>query len=92
MRHRKRSAALIKPSFLLELASHAVMGIALGLAFAFLVIHIAPLGMETLINHSPNPAATLLTFVATCATTFCIGATLTGLAISLIDDDAPGSK
>jgi hypothetical protein len=39
-----------------------------------------------LINYSPTPDAVMLMFVATCAITFGIGATLTGLAITLTED------
>jgi hypothetical protein len=85
---------LIKPSLLLELASHAAMGVAVGLAFAYLVIHITALGIATLISYSLSPVATLPMFVVTCATTFGIGATLTGLVISLTEehDGASGKK
>ena len=81
MRPKKRSA-LIKPSLLLEVASHT----AVGLAFAFLLTHITALGIATLINYSPAPDAVMLMFVGTCAITFGIGATLTGLAITLTKD------
>ena len=53
MRPKKRSA-LMKPSLLLEAASHTAMGIAFGLAFAFLATHITALGIATLINYRPN--------------------------------------
>ena len=86
MRPRKPSA-LITRTLLLKLASHAAMGVAVGLAFALIVIHITPLGIATLISHTLNPEATFLMFVGTCATTFGIGATLTGLVITLIEYD-----
>ena len=53
MRPKKRSS-LIKPSLLLEATSHTAMGIAVGLAFAFLATHITALGIATLINYSPT--------------------------------------
>jgi hypothetical protein len=69
------------------------MGIASGLAFAFLVTHIGALGVTGLMSYSPNPPATLLTFAGTCATTFGIGAALTGLLFRLAaDDNASGCK
>jgi hypothetical protein len=83
----RKSSASITPTLLLELASHAAMGVAVGLAFALLVTHITPLGIATLINFTPNPGATFLMFVGTCATTFGIGATLTGPVIILTEDD-----
>jgi hypothetical protein len=82
----KKRPALIKPSLLMEATSHTAMGVAVGLAFAFLVTHITALGIATLINYSRAPDAVMLMFVGTCAITFGIGATLTGLAITLTED------
>jgi hypothetical protein len=83
----KKRSALIKPSLLLlEVTSHAAMGVAVGLAFAFLATHITALGIATLINYSPTPDVVMIMFVGTCAITFGIGATLTGLAITLTED------
>src|SRR3977135_1386008 len=81
----KKRSALIKPSLLLEATSHTAMGIAVGLAFAFLATHITALGIATLINF-PTPDVVMIMFVGTCAITFGIGATLTGLAITLTED------
>lgn len=78
---------MIKPSLFLDLASHAAMGVAVGVAFAFFVTHITALGIAPVIDCSPSPAATLLMFVGTCAITFGIGATLTGLAMTLTEDN-----
>jgi hypothetical protein len=85
VRPNKRSA-LIKPSLLLEVSSHTAMGIAVGLAFAFVATHVSALGIATLINESPTPDVVMKMFVGTCAITFGIGATLTGLAITLTED------
>jgi hypothetical protein len=85
VRPNKRSA-LIEPSLLLEVSSHTAMGIAVGLAFAFVATHITALGIATLINESPTPDVVTNMFVGTCAITFGIGATLTGLAITLTED------
>src|SRR6201996_6766388 len=82
----KKRSALIKLSLLLEVACHTVMGIAVGLAFAFLATHITALGIATLINYSRTPDVVMIKFVGTCAITFGIGATLTGLAITLTED------
>jgi len=62
------------------------MGIAVGLAFAFLATHITTLGIATLINDSPTPDVVMIMFVRTCAITFGIEATLTGLAITLTEN------
>jgi hypothetical protein len=77
---------LIKPSLLLETISHTAVGIAVGLSFAFLATHITALGIATLIDDSPTPDVVMTMFVGTCAITFGIGATLTGLAITLTED------
>jgi hypothetical protein len=82
----KKQSALIKPSLLLQAMSHTAMGIAVGLAFAFLATHITAVGIATLINYSPTPDVVMMMFVGTCAITFGIGATLTGLAITLTED------
>jgi len=84
MRAKKRSA-LITPSVLLEIASHTAMGVAVGLAFAFLAIHISPLGIATLISYSRTPHDLMVMFVGTCTIAFGIGATLTGMAITLTE-------
>jgi hypothetical protein len=87
----KKRSALIKTSLLLEVTSHTAMGIAVGLAFAFLATHITALGI--LINYSPTPDVVMIMFVGTCAITFGIGATLTGLAITLTEDiDSTGRE
>jgi hypothetical protein len=89
----KKWSALIMPSLLLEAISHTAMGIAVGLAFAFLATHITALGIATLINSSPTPDVVMIMFVSTCVITFGIGATLTGLAVMLTEDpDTTGRK
>ncbi len=87
MRSKKRPA-LIDPSLLLELGGHAMMGVAVGLTFAFLVLHIPSLGIATLIGYSLDPAGTLLMFEGVCAIGFGLGATLTGLVVILTEDES----
>jgi hypothetical protein len=70
----KQQSALIKPSLLLEATSHTAMGIAAGLAFAFLATHITALGTATLINYSPTLDVVMIAFGGTCAITFGVGA------------------
>jgi hypothetical protein len=82
----KKPSALIKPSLLLEVASHTAMGVAVGLVFAFLVTHISAFGVAALIGYGPPSESAMLMFVGTCTITFGIGATLTGLAITLTED------
>ena len=69
-----------------KLAAHTAMGIAMGLAFS-LILTIADLsGIITLINHSATPGITLTMFVGTIVLTFGIGATLTGLVFTMMED------
>ena len=82
----RRPSPLLKPSVLLELASHAAMGIALGLAFSLIVIVIPATGVSALIDLGSNPHDILLTFVATCALMFGMGAALTGLAFKMTEE------
>lgn len=82
----KKPSALIKPSLMLEVASHTAMGVAVGLAFAFLVTHISAFGGAALIGYGRPSEPAMLMFVGTWTTTFGIAATLTGLAITLTED------
>jgi hypothetical protein len=82
----KRPLALLNLSILLEIASHAAMGVALGLGFAFILTHIAALGIVALINVSGAPEDILRTFMLTCVTTFGIGAAFTGIAFMTMRD------
>ena len=81
MRAKKRSAVLAC-SMLLEVASHAAMGAALGLGFAFALLHIPQLGVVAYIAHSHSPRDALMMLVGTCVTTFGIGVTMTGLVFT----------
>jgi hypothetical protein len=80
-----RSSAWIKPSLLLELATHAAMGVALGLAFSLILIITPVFGVRTLIAMGSNPNDTMLTFVGTCALMFGVGATLTAIAFRVTE-------
>ena len=83
MRTRKRSG-LVSPSGLLKLLGHATMGVAMGLAFALMLILIDPVGTATLIAHGGRQAAAVM--VGTLVATFGIGATLTGAIFILTED------
>jgi hypothetical protein len=85
MRARKRPA-LLKPKKLLELANHTAMGIALGLAFAFVLTRISAFGVMALIDHSVAPRAAMWAFEGTFAMMFGIGTTLTGLVLIVTED------
>jgi hypothetical protein len=82
----KKPSAWLRPSVLLGLASHTAMGIAMGLAFAFVLTVIDPIGVMTLINHSADPRTTMLVFVGSFALAFGVGATLTGLVFMLMEE------
>jgi hypothetical protein len=55
----KKRPALIKPSVLMEATNHTVMGVAVGLAFAFLVTHITALGIAVIAAYSLIPKVTV---------------------------------
>jgi hypothetical protein len=82
----KRPSALLKRSVLLELASHAAMGVALGLTFSLILITTPAFGVRALIALGSNPHDALLTFVGTCALMFGMGAALTGLVFKVTED------
>jgi hypothetical protein len=60
------------------------MGVAMGLAFALLLIILDPAGTATLIAHGGKQAITVC--VGTIVLTFGIGATLTGAIFILTED------
>lgn len=82
MRARK-SSDLISPAGLIKLMTHAMMGAALGLAFSLALILCNP-AVASLLNRGGSQAA--IVFVLTLATTFAIGATLTGAVFILTED------
>jgi hypothetical protein len=61
------------------------MGVAMGLAFALILILMDPSGIATLINHGGNQGTAV--FVGTIVLTFGIGATLTGVVFIMTEDD-----
>ena len=83
--HTKRPSGLITPSGLLKLVGHAAMGVAMGLAFALILILMDPSGIATLINHGGNQGTAV--FVGTIVLTFRIGATLTGVVFIMTEDN-----
>ena len=82
--HTKKPSGLITPSGLLKLGSHAAMGVAMGLAFALVLMLADPSGIATLIAHGGTRAVAV--FVGTLVLTFGIGATLTGLVFIVTED------
>ena len=71
---------------LTELASHTVMGIAVGLAFALILLAVDQYGVVSLINRTAAPETTKLYFVGAVVLTFAIGTTLTGLVFMFTEE------
>jgi len=82
----KKPPAWIRPSVLLGLASHTAMGVAMGLAFAFVLTLVDRIGVMALINHSADPKTTMLVFVGSFTLAFGVGATLTGLVFMMMEE------
>ncbi len=83
--HTKRPSGLITPSGLLKLVGHAAMGVAMGLAFALILILVDPSGIATLIDHGGSQGTAV--FVGTLVLTFGIGATLTGVVFIMMENN-----
>jgi hypothetical protein len=82
----KKSSALRIASVLTELASHTVMGVAVGLAFALIILAVDQYGIAGLINQGASQETTRLEFVGFVVLAFAIGVTLTGLVFMLTED------
>jgi hypothetical protein len=83
MRARKKPSAVPKPGLILAVASHAAMGVALGLVFALILIWTPFFGVVPLINLSDDPSVTMETFVGSVVLMFGVGAALTGLVFMM---------
>jgi hypothetical protein len=70
----------------LKLLSHAMMGIAVGLAFAFVLTRFDPLGLISQINNGADPGMTPAILSGIIVLSFALGATLTGLIFMLTED------
>lgn len=79
----KKSPRLLSATGVIALMTHALMGAGLGLAFSFALVSFNP-AVAGLLKHSGDPELTVL--VVMVATTFAIGATLTGLVFILAED------
>jgi hypothetical protein len=82
----KKPSAWLQPSVLFGLASHTAMGIAMGLAFAFVLTLIDRFGDMALIDHSADPKTTMIVFVGSFTLAFGVGATLTGFVFMMMED------
>jgi hypothetical protein len=72
-------------SLALELASHAAMGVALGLGFCFALLLIAPASVGGLISDTDQPKVTAVMLVSFFALLFGAGATMTGIIFTTMD-------
>jgi hypothetical protein len=79
---KKPSSGLVTLSGLLKLIGHAAMGVAMGLAFALLLVLVDRSGIATLVGSQG-----ITVFVGTLALTFGIGATLTGAIFIMTEDN-----
>ena len=80
-------------SLALELASHAAMGVALGLGFCFALLLIEPAIIGAVISHTDQPKTAAIMLVSFFALLFGVGATMTGTIFSTIDRaDRPDGK
>jgi hypothetical protein len=82
----KKPSILRIASMLTEIAGHTAMGIAVGLAFALILLAIDQYGVASFINHSAAPETTKLEFVGAVVLTFSFGATLTGLIFMFTEE------
>ncbi|WP_316182315.1 MULTISPECIES: hypothetical protein [unclassified Bradyrhizobium] len=82
----KRRSAAVNLAMLIELASHTLMGIAMGLGFAFALIQLDAFGVSILIAHSLDPHVTFVIFVGVLTLSFAVGATLTGFVFTMMEE------
>ena len=81
-----RSKRTSSSSLALELASHAAMGIALGLGFCFALALIEPATVAALIGHAEEPGTTAIVLLSFFTLIFGVGATMTGLVFTTMEN------
>ena len=69
-----------------KLLTHFLMGVALGLFFILLLTLIDTFHVRDMVAHSDAPMQMMVTLVVTYALMFGVGATLTGLVLSLEEE------
>jgi hypothetical protein len=74
-----------KPGILLGVAGNVAMGVALGLVFALIVVHVPSFGVAGFIASSADPERAIAMFVGTVAFAFGIGAAFTGAILTMED-------
>jgi hypothetical protein len=83
---RRKRNGLSHATLALELASHAAMGVALGLGFCFALVLIEPASVASLISHTDQPKTTAVMLLSFFALLFGAGATMTGIIFTTMDD------
>jgi hypothetical protein len=78
----KKPSGLVTPSGLLKLVVHAAMGVAMGLAFALILMVMDPSGTAAFVEQEGNQVGA----VGTLMLTFGIGAALTGAVFMMTED------
>jgi hypothetical protein len=78
--------SLFKKSLFNAVLTHFLMGVALGLALVLLLSLIDAFHVRDLVAKSDAPVQTTVMLVTTYALMFGIGATLTGLVLTLEDE------
>jgi len=78
---------LARRSALVRLASHAGMGMALGLVLAVVLIWNPAFHVASLVDHSMEPWSTISIIVGTLVATFGIDAALTGFLLMISEGD-----
>jgi hypothetical protein len=73
-------------SLVLELATHAAMGTAMGLGFCFLLLLTARQDLVNLIAHNPDPRSTAILLIGFTSLVFAVGATLTGMVLMTLEE------
>jgi hypothetical protein len=73
-------------SLVLELAGHAAMGTAMGLAFCFLLLLTGRHDLVNMIAHNPQPKITAILLIGFTSLIFAVGATLTGMVLMTLEE------
>lgn len=81
----RKRPALIDASILLEMAGHAAMGAAVGLAFCLGLILFDAFELRSMIAGSLDPGSATIVIVGTFTLAFAVGASLTGLVLTIVE-------
>ncbi len=80
----KKSEKFLSTATLMGLASHAMMGAAMALGFALLLVIVNPSGIARLLQDAGANV-----FIGTLVTTFGIGSALTGAVFMMTEENGP---